>query len=120
MQDTRSEKAVIGARLRDARERMGITKEEAAEAAGAQLAAVRAWERGSALPTLPQLKGLLPHYGVSCYELLFGVTPIALDGDDLAQLRTAALALSPRLQVKLELMLMLTARASVDQVATRQ
>lgn len=116
MERTRKEKAMIGARLREARERAKVTKEEAAEAASVQTAAVTAWERGTALPTLIQFKGLLPLYGVMSYQVLFGCMPLELLPEEAMELARAARTLTPRLRVKMDTLLAILARAKDDEV----
>lgn len=116
MKQARQQQAEIGAHMRVARERLKITKEEAALAAKAQVSAITAWERGSSSPTLVQLKGLLECYGVSCHQLLFGRTPLELDGEDAAELRRAEF--SPRLRAKMDLLLALVAKPGCQTVAS--
>lgn len=119
MDRTRRDKAIIGARLREARERARVTKAEAAEAANAQEAAITSWERGTALPTLIQLKGLLPLYGVTSYQVLFGRLPIELLPEEAMELARASKTLSPRLRMKMDMLMSLIARTTKDdEVAT--
>jgi len=117
MRELRKQKAVIGDRLRRARELARISKEEAAEAAGAQAIAVASWERGSTLPSLVQLPGLLACYGVTSYQVLFGSSfPVALTQEEATEL--AAAEFSPRLARKRDVLLTLLGRAdSVSQTA---
>jgi transcriptional regulator with XRE-family HTH domain len=107
----KTEKAAIAVRLIAARERAGVTKEEAAEAAGVQPAAVSAWERGTALPTLLQLKGLIQCYGVTSHQVLFGCTFLQFTGDEAIELARASRALSPPLRLKLDVLLAIADRA---------
>lgn len=112
------DKAIIGARLREAREMAKVTKEDAAEAAGVQTAAITAWERGTALPNLVQVRGLLTSYGMSGFKLLFGSCPIELTQDEAREL--ANVALSPRLRVKMDVVLALTRRVGRSEATAQQ
>lgn len=105
---------MMGARLREARESAGITKEHAAESAGAQVSAVTAWERGTALPTLVQVKGLLACYGMSPHQLLFGSTPVQFTPAEAAHLARASHGFGAKLRVKVDLLLTLIDRAESE------
>lgn len=107
MQQVKQERALIGRRLRDARERAGISREEAAEVAEVQTTAIDAWERGRSAPSLVQFRELCGLYGVLACHILLGVSPYGLSQEDAKELALAARAFSPGLQAKVGLLLAL-------------
>lgn len=115
MKRQRQQQADIGAHLRATRERLRITKEEAAAATGAQVAAVSAWERGTASPTLVQLRGLLECYGVSCHQLLFGRAALTMSDQEASELVRAARDFSPGLRAKVDVFLTLISKTESTQ-----
>lgn len=116
MEESKREKALIGARLRSARLSAQVSKEEAAAAAGAQISAVDAWERGSCLPTLTQFRGLLTCYGELAHRILFGSHPLSMSTAEVRELALAAKSFSPGLRAKMELMVSLLARSSTGEM----
>lgn len=115
MQYLRQERAQIGARLREARERAGIDAAEAASAAHAEVVAVAAWERGRNLPCLVQFRGLIAAYGVSANQVLFGSEPVALDGAQAAELTRAVRGCSPALRAKVDVIVAVLVSESAPQ-----
>jgi transcriptional regulator with XRE-family HTH domain len=105
MEKTRRERIAIGARLMEARENAGVSLEEAAEAAGAQVAAISAWERGRSLPSLVQYKGLLACYGIMGHRILFGSHLLELTEDEAMELQQASRGFSVGLQRRTSLWL---------------
>lgn len=115
--EARKEKAVICARLRESRERANVSKEEAAAAACVQIAAVTAWEKGTSLPTILQLRSLLACYGITSHEALFGSAPLELTPQEATELMLVARSLSPQLKLKIDLILAMAARSRTSQEA---
>lgn len=113
----RRDKAIIGARLREARETAMISKEDAAESANVQVSAITAWERGTAMPNLVQVRGLLACYGLSGFKLLFGANPVELSKEEALELASAKF--SPSLRMKMDVVIALTRRAANDPVSRR-
>lgn len=101
----RQVRAEIGARMRSIRKRAHITVEEAAEAAGVQPLAVEKWERGASLPSLIELRELLPLYGVMACEVLYASNPLTFSPEESAELRAAAQVLSPALRARVDCLL---------------
>lgn len=101
----KQDKMQIGRRLRGARERAHIHVNEAARAAGVQPLAVEKWERGTAMPTLLELRALLELYGVMACEILFDSNPIELSADQATELSRAAKDFSPGLRARVDLLL---------------
>lgn len=114
MGGARREKAAMGARLREARLSAGVTKEEAADASGAQVSAVDAWERGTCLPTLPQFKNLLTCYGALAHRLLFGSHPMDMTSEEVKELNGAAKEFSPELRRKVDVLLCLLVKIDAE------
>lgn len=110
MSNQKIEKARIGERLREARERAHITIDEAAQAAGVQPLAVEKWERGASLPTLVQFRDLLPLYGVMACQVLFEDNPMELTPEQSGELLRAARDFSPGLRSRLDVLLATFAR----------
>jgi transcriptional regulator with XRE-family HTH domain len=100
MEMVRRNRVAIGARLKEARENAGVSMEEAAEAAGAQVAAISAWERGRSLPSLIQYRDLLACYGVAGHRILFDHSPFELTQEQARELRLASHHFSPSLQTR--------------------
>jgi transcriptional regulator with XRE-family HTH domain len=109
-QKTRGERALIGARLKDLRERAHIGIADAAKAAEVQPVAVEKWERGAALPSVLELRELVQCYGVMPCEVLFERNPWELDSEAAGELARAARNFSPSLRAKIDCLLAMMAR----------
>jgi transcriptional regulator with XRE-family HTH domain len=110
--DRKSEMAQIGARLREARTRAGMTQEEAAAATGVKRPAVSNWEAGRNLPCLLQFRELLSLYGATAFQILFGPNPLTMTREEAQELSRAAVGFSPELQSKIDLLLTMLAKTS--------
>lgn len=110
METQKKDKAAIGRRLREIRERAHITVEEAAKAAAVQPVAVEKWEKGGALPSLLEFRALLQLYGVMACAILFQDNPIELSKEHAAELTKAAAHFSPGLRARVDYLLALVAR----------
>jgi transcriptional regulator with XRE-family HTH domain len=64
-----------GERFRLARERAGLSQDEAAAELGCTRQAIGAWERGKALPGARRLAQVCTTYGCTPNELLYGAPP---------------------------------------------
>jgi transcriptional regulator with XRE-family HTH domain len=115
MEKTKQERVAIGARLREARENAGVSLEDAAEAAGAQVAAISAWERGRSSPSLVQYKGLLACYGIMGHRVLFGAHLLELTEEEAAELQRASRSFSVGLQRRTSLWLTMMAKYGTTQ-----
>ena len=84
--------AVIGARLRDARERRSLTLREVVDASEGnfQIATLSAWERGERRIGLASLMWLAEHYGIPVGDLLHPRS--APDGDPVIVVHRGRLA----------------------------
>lgn len=111
MNKQKSVRTEIAGRLRAARTRAHLSLEDAARAVNVQPLAIKKWERGASLPSLLELRDLLPLYGVMAGEVLFEGSPIRLSPEQAAELRTAAAQCSPGLRCRLDLILSVAARA---------
>lgn len=107
---TKGERALIGARLKAARERAHIGVDDAAKAAVVQPLAIEKWERGAALPSLVEFKRLLEAYGATGSEVLYDVNPMEIAPDLVAELARAARAFSPELRAKVDCLIAMSAR----------
>lgn len=99
----KSQRALIGSRLRKARLRCSATVEEAAKAAGVQPLAVQRWEKGQALPCLVRFRDLLALYGVIPVEILFEENPYRLTRGQVTELLSLTRSCSPALRARIEL-----------------
>ena len=106
----RDERAMIGRRLRHARERAHITVQDAAKALDVQPVAVERWERGAALPSLIEFTRAIEVYGVMASEVLFEVSPIVLSPQEAAELAARARMFSPALRSRVDCLLAMFAR----------
>jgi transcriptional regulator with XRE-family HTH domain len=97
------ERALIGRRLRVARERAGASIEDAAAAAYVQPVAIKAWERGKSMPCPVQFRLLLGFYGVGASTVLFDKTPYELSRAESAELLALSDGCTPALRSRLEL-----------------
>jgi transcriptional regulator with XRE-family HTH domain len=83
----------IGDRLKEARTRMGMTQEEAAEKIAVSRVAISHWENGRSLPDLASLIRISDLYQISLDELLKGdrkmVEKVKKDSEDLKADRRA-------------------------------
>lgn len=107
----RQEMREIGRRLRAVRERARITVADAAQAVGVQPLAVEKWERGRTMPTLLELRRLLPVYGVTAAEVLYDRNPMTFTAEETADLSRAATALNPALRARVDTMLAVMGQA---------
>lgn len=110
MNDTKNRRALIGRRLRAARERAHIGVVEAAREMGVQPLAVERWERGAALPSLVEFGHALELYGVMPCEVLFETNPMELPPDLAAELAKEAKRFSPGLRARVDCLLAMLAR----------
>lgn len=106
----KDERASIGRRLQEARERAHISVPDAATALGVQPLAVERWERGAAMPSLIDFKGVLQLYGVMACEILFEVNPHEIPPDQAAELARHAKGFSPALRARIDCLLAIFAR----------
>lgn len=97
----------MGRRLLEARERAGMSREEAAEAADVQPPAIDAWERGRSMPCLVQFRALLAAYGVMPCQIMYARNPFELTRDEVSELSKAAIGFSPGLRARVDLLLAL-------------
>lgn len=65
---------MIGVRIKEERERLGMTQPQFAEAAGAAKRTLIEWEKGSTSPTAVQLSALM-NIGVDVLYILTGMRP---------------------------------------------
>lgn len=98
----RIERMEIGRRLREARERAHISAADASERLGVQPLAVDRWERGAAMPSLIDFKGVLQLYGVMACDILFDVNPYELAPSHVAELTRHAKNFTPSLQARMD------------------
>lgn len=110
MKSNKAERAQIGERLRAARERAHISVADAAISLGVQPLAIERWERGAALPSLIEFKGVLQLYGVMACDLLFDVNPFELAPDQASELARHAKAFSAGLRARIDCLLAVMAR----------
>jgi transcriptional regulator with XRE-family HTH domain len=110
--NNRSERALIGKRLRAARERAHISVAGAAESLGVQPLAVERWEKGAAMPSLIDLKGILQLYGVMACDILFEVNPFELRPMEAAELSRHARGFSPALRARVDCFLAMFAKGT--------
>jgi transcriptional regulator with XRE-family HTH domain len=103
--ELRLERALIGRRLRKARERAGCSIEEAAQLADVQPLAVQTWEKGKRTPCLVQLRMLLGLYGVTAFDVLFDENPYRIGRAEAAELLSVASKCSPAVQSRVELLI---------------
>lgn len=108
----RVERALIGKRLQEARERAHISVSGAAESLGVQPLAVERWEKGVAMPSLLDLKGVLRLYGVMACDILFEVNPYELGPEEAAELSRHARSFSPALRAKVDCFVAMFARGT--------
>jgi transcriptional regulator with XRE-family HTH domain len=109
----------LAGRLQDARLRAGCDESEAATAAGVPIAAYRAWERGTTLPSLFQLRDLMAHFGAIEYEVLHGSLPLRFSKAESRELQMAAQLFSPGLRSRIDLVLAIFAEPSEAQPGGR-
>ena len=81
----------LGSRIRQARDRAGLTQEQLAERIGVSRTAIARYESGEIEPKLHNLAAIALALGVSCDELL-GIRPVS-----------SALSLSPEAEDALAL-----------------
>jgi transcriptional regulator with XRE-family HTH domain len=108
--NTKSERALIGRRLQEVRERAHISVADAAKALEVQPLAIERWERGAALPSLLEFKRVLVLYGVMACEVLFEVNPLELPPDQAAELAQKAKGFSPGLRARVDCLLAMFAK----------
>lgn len=110
MENQRAEKANIGRRLRAIRERAHFTIAEAAKAAGVQPLAVQKWERGTALPSIIELRELMTLYGVMAYDILYDISPLEIGPEQVRELVQASKSFSPSLRARIDFILAMFSR----------
>lgn len=110
MNNSKIGRALIGRRLRIARERAHISVEDAARELQVQPLAIERWERGAALPSLVEFAAVLGLYGVMACEVLFDENPMELGPEEAAELAREAKRFSPRLRVRVDCLLAMLAR----------
>lgn len=110
--NSKSERVLIGKRLQKARQRAHISVAGAAESLGVQPLAIERWERGAALPSLMDLREILPLYGVMACDLLFEVNPLELPPDQAAELARHARGFSPALRARVDCFLAMFAKGT--------
>ena len=110
----REEPAALGKRLKVARNRAGVTQEEAAHVAGVTRCTISNWESGRHLPSLLQFRALVGMYGGTGYQILFGSNPFELTRDEAKELSQAAREFSPALRSRVDMLLALLSQAATD------
>lgn len=105
------EKVRVAQRLKAARERAHLEVEDVAEAVGVLPLAVTRWEKGVTLPSLLELRQLLPIYGVVACEILYDRNPWELTPEQAGELSRAAKTFTPELRVKVDTLLAMMAKA---------
>jgi transcriptional regulator with XRE-family HTH domain len=103
-------KALLGSRLRAARERAHLSTDDAAEAAEVQPVAVRRWEKGTSLPSLLEFRLLLQAYGIMACDILYEENPWQLTAEQATELARAAREFSPGLRARVDLLLAMHAK----------
>ena len=91
MEREKSTMIQLGSRIRQARDRAGLTQEQLAERIGVSRTAIARYESGEIEPKLHNLAAIAMALSVSCDELL-GIRPVS-----------SALSLSPEAEAALEL-----------------
>lgn len=99
------ERALIGKRLKAARSRAKVSKEDAAAAADVPEAAIGVWERGSSMPCLVQFRDLVTTYGASPFHILMGRPMFGFTKEDIAEIRRESKRFTPGLQRRIELVI---------------
>lgn len=102
--DVKQEMVGIGARLKEARVRAGVTQIEAAEATGVTRPTVSNWEAGRNSPCLVQFRTLLNLYGVLGHYVLFGYHPFQMELKEKKELLEASKSFSPALQRRMDML----------------
>lgn len=108
------EMALIGRRLKEARQRSRVKQEEAAQAVSTTRTTISNWEAGRNLPCLVQFRGLLALYGETGYHILFGDNPFEITKEEAAELSQLARTASPGLRRRIDVLLTLLSTAGGD------
>lgn len=94
----------IGRRLKAARERAGLTQEDAADHMGVRRSTVANWEAARHLPSLVQFRQLLTLYAASPYMILYGkASPMSLLPEEQDELMSAVRHASVSLRLKVSM-----------------
>lgn len=67
---------LLGSRIREAREALGVPRNESANVVGVSLSTFQAWEAGEREPDATKLSTFARHYGLAADWLLFGDGPM--------------------------------------------
>lgn len=97
----------IGRRLRLAREKVGISQDEAASQVGVNRTTLANWEAGRHQPNLVQFRVLLTLYATSPYQILYGTARQQLSPEEREELMHLAAKASVGLQLKISMALTL-------------
>lgn len=114
------EKLHFAGRLRDFRLWAGCSERESAAAAGVPLAAYRAWERGTTMPSLFQFRDLMTRFGTNGYQVLHGAYPFQFTRAEGRELLLAAKTFSPALRSRVDLLLAMMAEPGADPQGRRE
>ncbi|BAK76458.1 transcriptional regulator [Pseudogulbenkiania sp. NH8B] len=71
-----SSRSALGGRIREAREELGVPRNESSSVVGVSLSTFQAWEAGEREPDATKLSIFARHYGISADWLLFGEGPM--------------------------------------------
>lgn len=71
-----SSRSALGGRIREAREALGVPRNESSGVVGVSLSTFQAWEAGEREPDATKLSVFARHYGISADWLLFGEGPM--------------------------------------------
>lgn len=111
--------AGMGERLKQARERVGLTQEEVAEhlrqqggSMGVRRPTVSNWENGRNMPCLVQFRELCALYGVTGYQIMFGKVQFEMSMAESRELAQALRNCSPGLRLRVDVLLSLLAPTS--------
>jgi transcriptional regulator with XRE-family HTH domain len=99
----------IGRRLRDARERAGLSQEDAATNLDVGRGTVANWEAGRHLPNLIHFRQLLTMYVASPYQILYGSSRMRLSEAEMEELERLTAHASIGLRLKISTVLTLLA-----------
>lgn len=109
----------MGERLKQARERVGLTQEEVAEhlrqqgnSMGVRRPTVSNWESGRNMPCLVQFRELCALYGVTGYRIMFGANQFEMTQVESRELSLVLKNCSPGLRRRVDVLLSMLAPTS--------
>lgn len=117
--DKAQEMVRIGERLKQARERADLKREEVVAGLervqiGVKASTIGNWEAGRHMPCLVHFRELCALYGEAPYRLLWGKLPLSITASEATELAAAVVGSSESLQRKVSVVLALLAETDKD------